>query len=82
MLRPTLTLVVTLGLIGTWQIFDQIVLTGDNNRTMITPAYLSYTQSFNNSNFGVGAAISFLLFGLILILNALQRKFLREDLES
>jgi multiple sugar transport system permease protein len=80
MLRPTLALVITLGLIGTWQVFDQIVLTGDNNRSMITPAYLSYTKSFNDSSFGVGAAIAFLLCALIVSMNALQRRVLREDL--
>ena len=62
MLRPTLILVLTLGLISTWQVFDQIYLTGNNPAT-ITPAYLSYNQSFQNSAFGIGAAIAFLLFG-------------------
>lgn len=42
MLRPTMLLVLTLGLIGTWQVFDQIYLTGNNPAT-VTPAYLSYS---------------------------------------
>jgi multiple sugar transport system permease protein len=73
MLRPTLILVLTLGLISTWQVFDQIYLTGNNPAT-ITPAYLSYNQSFQNSAFGIGAAIAFLLFALIILLAALQRR--------
>jgi multiple sugar transport system permease protein len=73
MLRPTLILVLTLGLISTWQVFDQIYLTGNNPAT-ITPAYLSYNQSFQNSAFGIGAAIAFLLFALIIVLAALQRR--------
>ena len=73
MLRPTLILVLTLGLISTWQVFDQIYLTGNNPAT-ITPAYLSYNQSFQNSAFGVGAAIAFMLFALIILLAALQRR--------
>lgn len=73
MLRPTLILVLTLGLISTWQVFDQIYLTGNNPAT-ITPAYLSYNQSFQNSAFGIGAAIAFLLFGLIIVLAAVQRR--------
>lgn len=73
MLRPTLILVLTLGLISTWQVFDQIYLTGNNPAT-ITPAYLSYNQSFQNSAFGVGAAIAFLLFALIIVLAAVQRR--------
>jgi multiple sugar transport system permease protein len=73
MLRPTLILVLTLGLISTWQVFDQIYLTGNNPAT-ITPAYLSYNQSFQNSAFGIGAAIAFMLFALIILLAALQRR--------
>ncbi|CAA9245345.1 MAG: ABC transporter, permease protein 1 (cluster 1, maltose/g3p/polyamine/iron) [uncultured Corynebacteriales bacterium] len=73
MLRPTLILVLTLGLISTWQVFDQIYLTGNNPAT-ITPAYLSYSQSFQNSAFGVGAAIAFLLFALIIVLASVQRR--------
>jgi multiple sugar transport system permease protein len=75
MLRPTLILVVTLGLISTWQVFDQIYLTGNNPAT-ITPAYLSYNISFQNSAFGTGAAIAFLLFLLIIALAAIQRRII------
>ncbi|HET7386083.1 MAG TPA: sugar ABC transporter permease [Nocardioidaceae bacterium] len=82
MLRPTLVLVITLGLIGTWQIFDQIYLMGPNNQTIRTPAYFSYTESFANSAFGVGAAVAFLLFVLIVVLTLLQRRLLPEDIES
>ena len=82
MLRPTLLLVLTLGLISTWQVFDQIFLFGPNNRTVLTPAYLSYQLSFNNSSFGLGAAIAFLLFTLIVLLSWLQRRLLPEDIES
>ena len=72
-LRPTLFLVLTLGLIGTWQVFDQIYLTGNNPATT-TPAFQSYNVSFQNSAFGTGAAIAFLLFGLIVVLTAIQRR--------
>jgi multiple sugar transport system permease protein len=82
MLRPTLLLVLTLGLISTWQVFDQIFLLGPNNQTVMTPAYLSYQLSFQNSAFGTGAAIAFLLFALIVVLTYLQRRFLPEDIES
>jgi multiple sugar transport system permease protein len=77
MLRPTLLLVLTLGLISTWQVFDQIFLTGNNVGTT-TPAYLSYTTSFENFNFGSGAAIAFLLFALIFVLSSAQRWVLRD----
>jgi multiple sugar transport system permease protein len=82
MLRPTVVLVITLGLIGTWQVFDQVYVMGPNNQTIRTPAYFSYTESFSNSAFGVGAAVAFLLFLLIVVLTVLQRKVLPEDIES
>ena len=42
MLRPTMFTVLTLGLIGTWQVFDQIYVgtQGGPAKTTITPAYL------------------------------------------
>ena len=79
MLRPALVLVLTLGFISTWQIFDQVFLTA-SNPTVITPAYFSYQVSFQDSAFGVGAAVAFLLFCLIVFLTVLQRRFIKEDL--
>jgi multiple sugar transport system permease protein len=79
MLRPALVLVLTLGLISTWQVFDQVFLTA-TNPTMITPAYYAYQVSFLDSAFGVGAAVAFLLFCLIVFLTVLQRSFIKEDL--
>src|SRR5665647_3543981 len=80
MLRPTLFTVLTLGLIGTWQVFDQIYTgtQGGPSKTTLTPAYLSYSASFNNGHWGQGAAIAFVLFALIVALTILQRLALRE----
>jgi len=80
MLRPTLFTVLTLGLIGTWQVFDQIYVgtQGGPAKTTITPAYLSYTTSFASQNWGQGAAIAFILFFIIIVLAAFQRWVLRE----
>ena len=80
LLRPTLVLVVTLGFISTWQVFDQSYLLGPANPTSITPAYFAYQVSFQDSAFGMGAAVAFLLFALIVVLTLLQRKFVKEDL--
>lgn len=80
LLRPTMFLVVTLGLIGTWQVFDQVLLgtKGGPAKTTITPAYLSYDTSFSNQKWGQGAAISFILFGIIIAMNIVQRLIMRE----
>jgi multiple sugar transport system permease protein len=80
MLRPTLFTVLTLGLIGTWQIFDQIYILGGGKpaKTTLTPAYLAYQSSFKDLNWGDGAAISFILFAIIVVLTLLQRIILRD----
>lgn len=80
MLRPTTTLVITLGLIGTWQVFDQVYIMSQGNpgKTTLTPAYLSYTTSFGSFQWGQGTAISFMLFALIVVLTIIQRTITRD----
>jgi len=79
-LRPVLFLVLTLGLIATWQVFDQVYVMGKGapGNTTLTPAYLSYSSGFDNSDYGHGAAIAFVLLAIILPLAGLQRWVLRE----
>jgi multiple sugar transport system permease protein len=79
-LRPVLFLVLTLGTIGTWQVFDQVYVMsqGASGNTTLTPAFLSYSTAFGDADFGQGAAIAFLLLALILTMTGLQRYALRE----
>jgi multiple sugar transport system permease protein len=79
-LRTTLFTVLTLGLIGTWQVFDQVFTgsQGDPGKTTITPAYLSYVAGFQNQAWGQAAAIAFILFAIIVVLTLLQRFVLRD----
>jgi multiple sugar transport system permease protein len=80
MLRPTLFTVLTLGLIGTWQVFDQIYTgtQGGPAKTTLTPAYLSFQSALTNQQWGQGAAIAFILFAIIVVLTLVQRVVLRE----
>ncbi|MFN8083187.1 MAG: sugar ABC transporter permease [Dermatophilaceae bacterium] len=75
MIKPTIFLVLTLGLIGTWQVFDQIYVMGGGNPngTTLSPAYLSYKQSFANFKYGSGAAMAFVVFAIIIVLTSVQR---------
>ncbi|RFA21044.1 carbohydrate ABC transporter permease [Subtercola boreus] len=83
-LKPTLFTVLTLGVIGTWQVFDQIYTgtQGGPGKTTVTPAYLSYTSAFNNQQWGQGSAIAFILFVIIVVLTLLQRFILRDKAVS
>lgn len=80
-LRPALFLVITLGLIGTWQVFDQVYATGGGSpaKTLLTPAYLSYSATFKDGDFGTGAAMAFVVFVIIVVLTWLQRRIMDED---
>ncbi len=75
MIKPALFLVITLGIIGTWQVFDQIYVMGKGapNGTTLTPAFLSYQQSFGNFKYGSGAAMAFVIFVIIIVLTRIQR---------
>jgi multiple sugar transport system permease protein len=79
-LRPTMLLVTTLGLIGTWQVFDQVyVMTqGGPSKTTLTPAFLSYFYAFENQEWGVAAAMAFVLFLIIFVMASLQRWIFRD----
>ena len=79
-LRPTVFTVVTLGMIGCWQVFDQIYTAtqGGPAKTTLTPAYLSYSSSFGTQQWGIGAAIAFVLFFIIILFTLIPRWLLRE----
>jgi multiple sugar transport system permease protein len=79
-LRPAILLVLTLGFIGTWQVFDQmyVMTQGGPAKTTLTPAYLSYQAAFDDFSWGEGAAIAFILFALIFVLTTAQRWLLRD----
>ncbi len=75
MLKPTLFTVLTLGLIGTWQVFDQVYLTRGTPAapTLTSPAYLAFNQAFENNEPGIAAAIAFVLFVIIIVMTLIQR---------
>jgi multiple sugar transport system permease protein len=79
-LKPTMLLVTTLGLIGTWQVFDQVyVMTqGGPGKTTLTPAYLSYAYAFENQKWGIAAAMAFVLFLIIFAMTSIQRFLFRD----
>lgn len=80
LLRPTVFLVVTLGLIGSWQVFDQIYIMsqGGPDKTTLSPAYDSYATGFDDQNFPAGAAMAFVLFAIIVVMTVGQRFLLRD----
>jgi multiple sugar transport system permease protein len=79
LLRPTTFFVVTLGLIGTFQVFDQIyVLRNDSTReTTMSVAYLVYDFAFGSQTeprMDRATATAITLFVLIFIATLIQRR--------
>jgi multiple sugar transport system permease protein len=79
-LRPVISMVVTLQLIATMRIFSQVyVMTnGAPVGSSSSPVHYVYQVSVVQYKLGYGAAISVLLFLLILFATAIQRLLLRE----
>ena len=84
LLRPTLFFVITLGLIGTYQVFDQIYVmtSGGPAKTTLTMAYIVYRNGFRNSEMGMGLATAVLLFVIIFVLTLIQRRITGDESKS
>jgi multiple sugar transport system permease protein len=84
LLRPTTFFVVTLGLIGTFQVFDQIyVLRNDNTReSTMTVAYLVYDFAFGSQTdprMDRATATAITLFIIIFVATIIQRRLTGGD---
>jgi multiple sugar transport system permease protein len=84
LLRPTTFLVVALGTIGAFQMFDQakFMTNGGPLNSTLTPMLEIYNAAFNDSRFGSAAAMSVILFLLIFTVTLLQRRFIDTGLQG
>jgi multiple sugar transport system permease protein len=83
-LQPVTFLVVTLGLIGTLQMFDQVAIFGSSVplQSVITLAYFVYNRMFPGAQLpevGFASAAAMFLALLTLVIVALQRTVLRSE---
>lgn len=80
LLAPTTFFVITLGLIGTFQVFDQIfvISSGGPAKTTLTIAYIVYQNGFRDSAMGLAAATALILFCIIFAFTMIQRRFTSE----
>jgi multiple sugar transport system permease protein len=85
LLRPITAFVVTIGLIGTFQVFDQIWIMSEGNNggpfgTTRTLAFLIYLEGFRQGRgFGYACALAIVLFLIIMCLYFLQRRIAGEE---
>ncbi|MGA4721250.1 carbohydrate ABC transporter permease [Fictibacillus nanhaiensis] len=83
-LRPVTSFVVIIGLIGTFQLFDQSYIfsggSGGPNNSTLTVVLLIYQYAFKTlGTMGYATAIAFMLAIIILVATLLQRKFSKEE---
>jgi multiple sugar transport system permease protein len=78
LLRPAIFLVVALGTIGAFQMFDQakFMTEGGPLRSTLTPLLEIYNAAFRDNHFGLAAAMSVILFILIFIVTIIQRRLI------
>jgi multiple sugar transport system permease protein len=87
MLRPVILLIVVLGTIGTWQIFDQVKLltSGGPLNTTLTPVYLIFSEGLGTSGpprMGYAASRAFILGAIIFFFTIIQRRYIERGTEQ
>jgi multiple sugar transport system permease protein len=87
LLRPVILLVVVLGTIGTFQVFDQayIMTSGGPLDTTMTPVLLIYTKALGDqrtARAGYASAMAFLLGAIIFVFTFIQRRFIERGTEQ
>lgn len=80
LLRPVIFLVVALGTIGSFQMFDQVMFMtnppGSPLNSTLTPLVEIYNMAFQYNHFGYAAAMSVILFVVIFAVTIVQRRFI------
>lgn len=79
LLRPSLALATILCVTGSLLAFDQffILTKGAPNNSTVTVVQVIYREAFQRQNLGTAAALSIIVLAVLLLLNALQFRFLR-----
>ncbi len=78
LMRPAIFFVVALGTIGGFQMFDQakFMTNGGPDNATLTPMLEIYNAAFAQAHFGLAAAMSVVLFIIIMIVTLIQRRLI------
>ena len=79
-LKPITYMVVTLGIIWSFQVFDLVfkMTGGGPGRSTYTVAYVIYTYAFQDKRIGYACALAVCLLLVILVIHGVQRLFFKE----
>lgn len=80
-IRPTMFLVTTQLIIGSFQVFDQaFLLTGGGPaNSTITIVYYIYNQGFGSLKMGYASALSFVLFAVIMVFSIINMRVVNKE---
>ena len=80
-IKPNIRLVITLQIIATLRIFSQVYLmtNGGPSSSSVSVIHYIFTEGVTKFNLGYAAAVSMLLFGLIMLVTIAQQLLIREQ---
>ncbi|NBU65559.1 MAG: sugar ABC transporter permease, partial [Chloroflexia bacterium] len=83
LLQPTLLFVCVMTILSSLQMFilAQVMTTGGPREQTTTMLMSIYSNAFRYQNMGWAAAMSMVLFGIIMLFTIIQFRFLRSDWE-
>lgn len=83
LLRPVTFFIMVMGIIGTFQLFDQSYIfsagSGGPNNSTLTVVLLIYQYAFKSLDMGYAAALALMLAGVIMVVTLVQRYFFKEE---
>jgi multiple sugar transport system permease protein len=83
LLKPVTFFVIVMGIIGTFQLFDQSYIfsngSGGPNNSTLTVVLLIYQYAFKSLDMGYAAALGLMLAGVILLVTLIQRHFFKDE---
>jgi ABC-type sugar transport system permease subunit len=84
LLRPTMVLVTVLAAISAFQVFDLVFVMTEGGPAYATQtlSYYIYTKAFRSFDMGYAAAMSYVLFILLLVMTLIQMRLMRPASES
>ena len=79
-LKPITYMIVTLGIIGSFQVFDLVykMTGGGPGRATLTVAYMIYSYAFQDKRMGYACALAVGLLAVILLIHLIQTLFFKE----